>query len=542
MNISIAIPTNLIRKISSVINEVSPIYIVAVISFLMGYIATVYAFAHDLITAYGDAESHLNISKRVVDSITPGFAQLGGVWLPLPHLLMLPLVHFDFLWRSGLAGSIVSGICFIISCVFLYKIGWTLTKNRLAAFMTFVVFAINPNILYLQATPLTEIPLITFFILSTYYFILYLQGKNPTITLIFAAFFGFCATLSRYDGWFLVLFEALIILIQQYRLKAKYSKIIGLAVLFGTLAFFGILCWFAWDGLILGDPFYFTNSEYSAKAQQMAWLQRNQLPAYHNPFLSFLYYFVDAMTNIGVIVFFISIIGFIYFLKNPKNPNRFYIGLLLMVPFIFNVLTLFMGQSVIFLPHLTPVGFDWRLFNARYGVIMMPAAAIFVSYLFSRVNLNRKLLLVFLLILQIGLFVVGYSKVIAVSDGIEGLSASKRTDSQLWLKDHYDGGLVLLDDFARSVEIIKSNIPMQKIIYIGNKPYWDDSMTEPEKYATWVVMQKNDAVYNHIYENPAVQARLYKYFVKVYTSPDILIFKRTSDINTQSITSSTTAQ
>jgi len=33
---------------------------------------------------YGDAQSHLNISKRVVDSITPGMAQLGGIWLPIP--------------------------------------------------------------------------------------------------------------------------------------------------------------------------------------------------------------------------------------------------------------------------------------------------------------------------------------------------------------------------------------------------------------------------------------------------------------------------
>src|SRR6266496_4091581 len=60
---------------------------------------------------YGDAESHLNIARRILDSRTPGFEQLGTAWLPLPHVLMLPFVMHDFLWFSGLGGAIASGIC-----------------------------------------------------------------------------------------------------------------------------------------------------------------------------------------------------------------------------------------------------------------------------------------------------------------------------------------------------------------------------------------------------------------------------------------------
>ncbi len=44
------------------------------------------------------------------------FAHAGLVaarhhWLPLPHLLMIPLVRNDWLWQTGLAGAIVSGVC-----------------------------------------------------------------------------------------------------------------------------------------------------------------------------------------------------------------------------------------------------------------------------------------------------------------------------------------------------------------------------------------------------------------------------------------------
>ena len=57
---------------------------------------------------YGDSAGHLYIARRTIDSLTPSFAQLGGIWLPLPHVLMIPLVWEDTLWRTGLAGGIVS--------------------------------------------------------------------------------------------------------------------------------------------------------------------------------------------------------------------------------------------------------------------------------------------------------------------------------------------------------------------------------------------------------------------------------------------------
>src|ERR1700758_531407 len=44
------------------------------------------------ILLFGDAVAHINIARRVFDSRTPGPLQLGTVWLPLPHLLIMPFV------------------------------------------------------------------------------------------------------------------------------------------------------------------------------------------------------------------------------------------------------------------------------------------------------------------------------------------------------------------------------------------------------------------------------------------------------------------
>lgn len=510
---------------------------VVFISILISSIAITISYQKGLIVAYGDAESHLNIAKRIVDSLTPGFSQLGGIWLPLPHLLMVPFIYSDFLWRSGLAGSIVSGISYIISGLFLYKIMKLLFKNTSASFIGFLIFATNPNILYMQTTPMTELPLICFFILSTYYFFKFLINDKDYLSLIFAGFFGFCATLSRYDGWFLVAAEALAIgiyyLFKQLKTKgfnftseAGYLQIMeGNTILFSTLAFFGIIIWLFWDLLILGDPFYFTHSQFSANAQQQSWLARGELPAYKNIITSAVYYTVTAEANSGILIFSLAILGLIIYLIAERKVSSYLLLLLLFVPFIFNIITLYLGESVIFIPFLTPQSYQWRLFNVRYGMLMVPTFALLIGYLSNKTNYLKPLILI-CLILQLAIFTTGFQSIITLQDATSGLSAYKQPDAQFFLKDHYDKGLVLLDDYARTISILRTNIPMQNIIYVGNKPYWDESLKHPEKYATWIVMQKDDSVWTSIYDNPATQAELYKYFQKVYTSPNILIFKR----------------
>lgn len=502
-----------------------PIMFIILISTALSILASFYFLQKDYIIAYGDSESHLNIAKRVVHSLTPGFSQLGGIWLPLPHLLMVPFVYFDPLWRTGLAGSIISGISFIISGVFIYKITYLLTQKTFPSFLSFLSFAFNANILYMQSTPMTELNLIVFFVLSTYFYLKFFKNDKDLLSLIFAAFFGFCATLTRYDGWFLVLFESLG-LIWLYNFK-NYKVLEGKFLLYSSLAFFGIFLWLLWDFLILGDPLYFTNSQFSAKSQQQSWLLRGELPAYQNLPLAFLYYLFTSISNFGILTSIMAIIGILYYLILNKERDKFFILLLLLVPFIFNVFTLYAGQSVIFIPMINDQTYEWQLFNVRYGMMIIPSFSFFLGYLAIKSSKLFRLFLIAVMFIQIGLFATGFSKIVSLEDGLVGLSSAKKPDAQFWLEKNYDGGLVLLDDYARTLSIMRTNIPMQNIIYIGNKPFWNDSLTEPEKYATWIIMQKDDTVWTNILGKTEIEARLYKYFQKVYTSPEILIFKRT---------------
>src|SRR3954463_8892551 len=94
--------------------------LVFVALFLVSSAALAIFYSNGWLLYYGDAEAHLNIARRIVDSRTPGYDQVGTSWLPLPHWLMLPFVRHDSLWLNGLAGAIPSAIGFVAAGTFLF--------------------------------------------------------------------------------------------------------------------------------------------------------------------------------------------------------------------------------------------------------------------------------------------------------------------------------------------------------------------------------------------------------------------------------------
>ena len=87
--------------------------LVAQLAACVSFVSFAYYFQHSGLLLYGDAVAHINIARRVFDSRTPGLLQLGTVWLPLPHLLMIPFLLFDSAWQSGIGGSIPSMVAYV---------------------------------------------------------------------------------------------------------------------------------------------------------------------------------------------------------------------------------------------------------------------------------------------------------------------------------------------------------------------------------------------------------------------------------------------
>src|SRR5271168_4885409 len=89
---------------------------VRVLAFLAVWVSVfsfLFYYRHEEVLLYGDAVAHINIARRVFDSKTPGLLQLGTVWLPLPHLLILPFIVSKQMWQTGAGGSIPSMAGFV---------------------------------------------------------------------------------------------------------------------------------------------------------------------------------------------------------------------------------------------------------------------------------------------------------------------------------------------------------------------------------------------------------------------------------------------
>jgi hypothetical protein len=113
-----------------------------------------------------DARGHLVVARRIADSITPGWQQVGAVWLPLPHLLNAIPVQIDFFYRTGASAVAISIVAFAVATGSIASIVLTFTESAAAAIAAVAVFALNPNVLYLQSTPMTEPLLLALITLS----------------------------------------------------------------------------------------------------------------------------------------------------------------------------------------------------------------------------------------------------------------------------------------------------------------------------------------------------------------------------------------
>src|SRR5579863_10315215 len=209
----------------------------------------------------GDAEAHLDIARRMIDSRTPGWAQIGTTWLPLPHLLMIPLVRNDWMWTSGLAGAIVSGASMTMAATFLFASVHRVFSNTAAAISAVAVFLLNPNMLYLGSVPMTE-PVFFAALFALLYFTLRFRETRGWGALCGAALAAFAGTLTRYEAWFLLPFAAIYLCIH-----ARGKRIAAILV-FCVIAGAGPLLWLAHNRSYYGDPLYFYRGPYSAIAIQ----------------------------------------------------------------------------------------------------------------------------------------------------------------------------------------------------------------------------------------------------------------------------------
>ena len=103
-----------------------------------------------------DARAHLVVARRILDSLTPGWQQVGAVWLPLPHLLNMLPVQVDAWYRTGASAIGLSVASMAVSAWAMTWLTVRVSGSIIAGAAGAALLILNPNVLYLQSTPMTE--------------------------------------------------------------------------------------------------------------------------------------------------------------------------------------------------------------------------------------------------------------------------------------------------------------------------------------------------------------------------------------------------
>ncbi len=367
---------------------------VAGIAVLVSLYSFFYYFQRSDLLLYGDAVAHINIARRVFDSQTPGLLQLGTVWLPLPHLLMIPFIWSNAMWRNGAGGSIPSMLAYVLGVVGIFRLvrgmlGADLRTKPAAgvgAVVAAFAYGANPNLIYMQATAMTESIYLALFIWAVAYFAKFVwnlrkndlqqedlgQMQSACSPLFGCALCLAAAELTRYDGWFLagVMGSAVgVIVLRRWRnqkLRRDAVKfLLGIAAV--------PVLWLVYNGVVYGNALTFANGPYSAKAIEQRVGAPN--PALHHAGVAAIYFLKSAQLNMAVgnwgrfwlAAAFVALAIGAWKLRPQSAPL-----LLLWVPLAFYALSIAYGSVPIHVYTWWP----FATFNQRYGLQLLPMFAV----------------------------------------------------------------------------------------------------------------------------------------------------------------------
>jgi hypothetical protein len=368
-------------------------FIVAWSALLVSLLALSFSFSRGIMLLYGDAVAHLHIARRIIDSLNPGLTQLGSVWLPLPHLLLVPFVARMEWWQSGLAGAFPSMGAYVLGAAGIYRLArlWVQPGSALVAVL---FFALNPGLLYMQTTAMNEPLFLAQMIWAVLLIVEYgraLQAdevKSAAGLLMAVGIVLVAAVYTRYDGWIFAFLTWLVAFSKAFRSKRWKSPAGGAFVLFTVMLAAAPVIWMAYCARQFGDPLDFMRGPYSAKAIDVRTSTPGapHYPGWHSMPVAALYFLKAAELGATTLRFanlllILSIAGSVVAAIRWRARDGL-TSLLLWIPLPFYAYSVAYGSVPIFIPLWWP--HSW--YNTRYGMEMLPVFALSLGFLVAFIS------------------------------------------------------------------------------------------------------------------------------------------------------------
>ncbi len=474
-------------------------------------IAAIWSWRHDAMLNYGDAVAHLHIARRVFDSHYPGLTQLGSVWLPLPHLLLIPFVTVYGWWANGIAGMIPSALAYLASSAGIYR----LARNWLhptAAVLALAFFATNPNLLYLQTTAMTE-PLFLCEVIWTVVWLVEWQAcaeddrpcASRLLWCIAAALVA--AIYTRYDGWILALLAWIgigLVLLRRGGLRSRVFWIAGAVVVAAPVV------WFVYNGVVFGDWLGFARGPYSAKAIELRTATNGSgppHPGWHNPWVGLLFFVetaeMDASAAWGNTLLALSVFGTACAWLTARK-RAFLWALLLWLPVPFYAYSVAFGSIPIFLPVWWPHSF----YNTRYGLELLPAFALGLGFAAQfalsavrefKTSWTHYAAAALFALIALNAYQVVRQQPLTYVEGTKNIESRRPFELQIppvlrALLATRPGGAVLMNTSVYPQLVAFTGIPLRQTINESDQHFYTDALTAPATHAAIVLAFDGDQI------------------------------------------------
>lgn len=453
-------------------------------------------YSGGLTNLYGDALAHVEGARRLVDSLTPGYWEIGSAWLPLFHILAAPLALNKFLWGSGLAGGLVSAAAYAVTAWFLFRLSLSMNRNLAAAAVSLAVFLFCPTMAYLGSVALTESLTLMWAVIVVYALFCFREYGRMR-ALYGAGIAAFLGTLTRYDGWYLLPFAAIVTLMAR---DEPWKNRFRHAAVFSALAGAGPLLWLVHNAVRFGNALEFYNGPYSAKAiyaHQIA-TTAFRYPTDGSLLISARYYLADLLLVIGIWPLALAALGLIVWAVEAGERARRSAVLLFLVPFIFYVQSMAHAAVPIYVPTLFP----FTYYNLRYGIQMLPAVAVFPSFLLSsRLSPGTRTVLLMLVLgailgQDVSFLSKGVTNLAVVQEAIRNnpCKAKKQQTAIEFLRQRYDGRMIVVAAGKWPCLMPALGISFRQTISETNRRYWKQLRYGPSDDVGWIVRGDGDVV------------------------------------------------
>lgn len=451
--------------------------------------------AHGLTVAFNDSRSRELIARRVLMSRTPGLAQFGATWLPLPSMLMLPLIWSNMLFSDGIAGSLPSMAGYVVAAVYIYRTARLITSSRWPGWVAAFVLMLNPSILYMQSTPMSEMLSVSAFVVTVYY-ALCVTHSYQALDIVKCAAAVAAGTLVRYENWLIGIAVVPILVYTAWR-RQGYRVAEAWVILFGLLAFAGCAAWILYNLVIFHDPllsFFYGQSSHKYYAGTPAYM----LPARHHAMFALTMYGLTVVNIVGWPVVVVALAGFATFLWRTGFRAKTLPVYLTLVPFGFYWSVLYAGVNTESMPQLDTGPY----YNIRFGMLMIPAAALFAGLVATSGRMALRWVhagVALAVIVVFSVISVMIQTPFVLREALYGYGGDTRLTGQAeaqWLSSHYHGGNILYtyvnDPSLMYYLLVDHHFPDHVFITDANGAQFAAALARPQDWVNWIVINASN--------------------------------------------------